>query len=146
MDWKLNQADRVSVELMNNSTLPVDFSISENLRAWAEQKMPQVNIDKEVETFRDHWIGNGQKRANWDAVFRNWIRRAPRMGGALYNADEMELRALMREYIPQGFRPPFQYEPPRAYREAFGAYRTHTLPQRDLKCIDALTTAKRMRK
>jgi hypothetical protein len=124
----------------------VDFSISEDLRAWATEKMPQVNLDKEVEVFKDYWLGNGKKMCRWDAVFRNWIRRAPRMGGSLYNADEIELRALMREYQPQGFRPPFQYETPRAYRAAFDAKRTHELPQRDLKCIADLSTAKRMRK
>ncbi len=131
---------------MSKTPIPVDFSISENLRAWAAQKMPQVNIDKEVETFLDHWRGNGKKMQDWNAVFRNWIRRAPRMGGALYTAEEMELRALTREYVPQGFRPPFLYETPRAYHTAFAAKRTHNLPQRDLKCIDALATAKRMRK
>jgi hypothetical protein len=25
--------------------------------------------------FRDHYIGNGQTRADWDAEFRNWVRR-----------------------------------------------------------------------
>ncbi len=131
---------------MSKTSIPVDFSISENLRAWAAQKMPQVNIDKEVETFMDYYRGNGKKMADWNAVFRNWMRKAPKMGGSLYNADEMELRALMREFIPQGFRPPFQYETPRGYRAAFEAKKAHCLPQRDMKCINALATAKRMRK
>ena len=108
--------------------------------------MPQVNIDKEVEVFRDHWLGTGKPMADWDAVFRNWIRKAPRMGGSLYNADEMELRALMREYVPQGFRPPSTYESPGAYRRAFQDTRTHSPPQRDVACIGDLSTAKRMRK
>jgi hypothetical protein len=116
------------------------------MRAWAEQKMPQVNIDREHENFLDYWRGHGTKMADWSATWRSWIRRAPKMGGALYSADEMELRALMREYVPQGFRLPFQYETPRAYRTAFEAKRTHALPQRDLKCINTLATAKRMRK
>lgn len=126
--------------------IPADFSISEDLRAWAAQKMPQVNIDKEVEVFKDHWLGNGKKMLRWDAVFRNWIRRAPRMGGALYSPEEMELRALMKDFTAQGFRRAYIHETPTTYRAAFAATRVHHLPQRDLKCIGDLDTAKRMRK
>lgn len=131
---------------MSKTSIPVDFSISENLRAWAAQKMPQVNIDKELETFTDYWLGNGKRMCDWEAVFRNWIRRVPKMGGAMYSAEEMEMRALIQEFTVKGFRRAFQHETARTYRAAFEASRTHTLPQRDLKCIDALSTAKRMRK
>ncbi len=131
---------------MSKSSIPVDFSISEELRLWAAQKMPQVNIDKEVEVFRDYWLGCGKKMLDWDAVFRNWIRRAPKMGGAVYSPDEMEMRALMKEFTAQGFRRAFLHETPRTYRSAFESTRVHHLPQRDLKCIGDLSTAKRMRK
>ncbi len=130
---------------MRRSLRQSGWLLTPELRAWAEKEVPIVNLDREVQTFTDYWLGTGKPMANWNAVFRNWIRRAPKMGGSLYNADEMELRALAREFVPQGFRPPFLYEPPRAYRAAFEAKRTHTLPQRDLKCIDALATAKRMK-
>lgn len=116
------------------------------MRAWAAQKMPQVNIDKEHEKFVDYWLGTGKAMADWNAVFRNWIRRAPKMGGAMYSPDEQEIRALMREFTAQGFRRAFQHETARTYRAAFESHRTHALPHRDLKCIDALATAKRMRK
>lgn len=129
-----------------STVIPDGFSISEGVRAWAAKKMPQVNIDKEHEAFVDYWLGNGKKKANWDAVFRTWIRRAPKMGGALYSNEEQEIRALMREFTAQGFRSAFRHETARTYRAAFEATKTHALPQRDMKCIDALATAKRMRK
>lgn len=107
--------------------------------------MPQVNIDKELATFVDYWLGNGKPMANWDAVFRNWIRRTPKMGGALYSAEELEMRGLMKEFTAQGFRRAYVHETARTYRSAFEAAHRQSLPQRDLKCIGDLTTAKRMR-
>lgn len=132
---------------MSKKKTPIlpDFSISESLRAWAQKSMPQVNIDKELETFLDYWLGNGKCMSDWDAVFRNWIRRAPKMGGALYSPLELEMRALMAEYTAQGFRRAYVHETPTTYRAAFEATRVHHLPQRDLKCIADLATSKRMR-
>lgn len=37
---------------------------------------PGVNINYEQEKFVDHYISTGDTRENWDAAFRNWIRRA----------------------------------------------------------------------
>lgn len=105
-----------------------------------------INVDRELQTFTDYWLGNGKAMADWDAVFRNWIRRAPKMGGAMYSPEEMEMRALMKDFTAQGFRRAFLHETARTYRSAFEATRVHHLPQRDLKCIGDLSTAKRMRK
>jgi hypothetical protein len=126
--------------------IPVDFSISESMRAWAERAVPQVNIDKEHDAFIDYWLAHGKKMSDWAATWRGWMRKAPKMGGALYSPDEIEIRALMREFTAEGFRRAFRHETARTYRAAFEATKTHALPQRDLKCIDDLATAKRMRK
>lgn len=131
---------------MSKTVIPVGFFISPSVRAWAEKSMPQVNIDKELATFVDYWLGNGKKMSNWDAVFRNWVRRTPKMGGAVYSPEELELRALMKEFTAQGFRRAYVHETARTYRSAFEAAHRHHLPQRDLKCIGDLATAKRMRK
>lgn len=37
---------------------------------WREADAIRVSI-----AFRDHWIGNGQARADWLATWRNWVRR-----------------------------------------------------------------------
>jgi hypothetical protein len=122
------------------------WSLTAELRAWAEKEAPRVNLDRELQTFTDYWLGTGKPMANWDAVFRNWVRRAPKMGGAMYSPEEMQMRALMQELTAQGFRRAFVHETAHTYRAAFEASRTHTLPQRDLKCIASLATAKRMKK
>lgn len=35
-----------------------------------------VDLKVQVELFRDHYKANGESKADWDATFRNWLRRA----------------------------------------------------------------------
>lgn len=59
--------------------LPVDFVVSEEMRTWATDKHPQVDIDAETEAFVDYWRGVSGARGtklDWVATWRNWIRRS----------------------------------------------------------------------
>lgn len=59
------------------------------MRSWAREKL-LVNdawIDRETEEFVDYWRGEGRKKADWIATWRNSLRRAlerrsPRSGPA----------------------------------------------------------------
>jgi len=62
---------------MSKTMLPADFAITPEMRAWAREKMPGVNIDFETEAFCDHFRGHGKRMCDWIATWRNWIRRAP---------------------------------------------------------------------
>ncbi len=60
------------------SRLPSDWQPSESLKAWAINKRPGLDLQEVVEKFTDHWISvPGAKgcKLNWDATFRNWVRR-----------------------------------------------------------------------
>lgn len=35
-----------------------------------------VDLKAQAELFRDHYKANGESKADWDATFRNWLRRA----------------------------------------------------------------------
>jgi hypothetical protein len=35
-----------------------------------------INLHSELEIFKDHWKANGERRLDWDATLRNWIKRA----------------------------------------------------------------------
>ena len=59
------------------------WELTDELRTWAAREVPGVDIERETPRFHDYWLGNGKLMANWDAVFRNWMRRAPQMGGAM---------------------------------------------------------------
>ena len=64
-----------------------EFSITDKMREWAYAKAPRVDIDPETEKFVDYWLGRGDRMASWEATWRNWMRRAPEMGGCLKPAN-----------------------------------------------------------
>lgn len=41
-----------------------------------KEKYPKVDVDREVDAFRDHFISKGEPRADWNAGLRTWIRNA----------------------------------------------------------------------
>lgn len=53
--------------------MPADHP-TEPLRAWAEEHAPNVNFDAEIAQLRDHEFRD--PHSDWDAVVRNWLRRA----------------------------------------------------------------------
>lgn len=76
-----------------------DFTITDKMRAWADKKVPRVDIDEETEKFVDYWLAHGRKMASWEATWRNWMRRAPKFDGCAYKpiTDGYERRAQQRE-------------------------------------------------
>jgi len=65
--------------------LPVPFVQTPEMLAWAAEKAPAVNLDRETERFIDYWTGQGSTKADWPATWRNWIRRAQ---------DDLERRGM----------------------------------------------------
>ena len=60
------------------SRLPSDWRPSEVLAAWVSHERPDLELDAVVESFRDYWIaapGAKGRRADWEATFRNWVRK-----------------------------------------------------------------------
>jgi hypothetical protein len=58
--------------------LPDNFVITPEMRTWAREKVPTVNIDSETERFSDYWRGvPGAKgvKSDWPGTWRNWMRR-----------------------------------------------------------------------
>lgn len=56
--------------------LPEDWEPSEILLAFAAKKHPAVDVVAQTDLFRDHWWSKGEVRDDWDATWRNWIRRS----------------------------------------------------------------------
>lgn len=48
------------------------------MRAWAQQKMPMVDLESATEEFCNHFWGNGKLMLNWEFTWRNWILRVPK--------------------------------------------------------------------
>jgi hypothetical protein len=68
---------------MKGTLIAADFSITPDMRLWADVKAPLVDIDAETEKFVDYWLANGRRMADWTATWRNWMRRCLAMGGCL---------------------------------------------------------------
>lgn len=57
--------------------IPDDFDITPEMRAWADEKVPGLNITWATEGFIDYWRSatkNAVKK-DWTATWRGWLRR-----------------------------------------------------------------------
>lgn len=53
---------------------PADFAIDADMRQWASQHCPSIDVDGETDALRDHTFGVA--RSDWVATWRNWMRKA----------------------------------------------------------------------
>lgn len=66
------------------SRLPADWSLPDEWRHWAITERPDVDPNREASTFADYWTsvaGAKGRKADWQATWRNWIRRANSTAG-----------------------------------------------------------------
>ncbi|POZ81681.1 helix-turn-helix domain-containing protein [Burkholderia contaminans] len=67
--------------------LPDDWVLTKKLALWALQEQPtwtEEHVRKVAAAFRDHWIaqpGAKGRRTDWEATWRNWVRREPALKG-----------------------------------------------------------------
>jgi uncharacterized protein YdaU (DUF1376 family) len=73
----LRRAQTVSVRRDQATRIPEDFRVTEALRQWARREgLPDPDLH--VEHFVDYWqaaAGGNARKCNWDAAFRNWLRK-----------------------------------------------------------------------
>lgn len=71
--------------------IPDDFAPTAEMRAWAKEKCPDVDVDLQTEIFVNHFLDRpAVRRPGWDRSWRNWMlrqqgwsaERAPRRTGA----------------------------------------------------------------
>lgn len=53
---------------------PEDFQVTDEMRAWASQECPSVDVERETAKFRDHQFRDAH--SDWVATWRNWLRKA----------------------------------------------------------------------
>ncbi|MCW2264138.1 hypothetical protein M2305_000085 [Gluconobacter cerinus] len=58
--------------------LPGNWQPSSSERAYAENL--ELDVDATAETFRLHWLANGDTKADWTAAFQGWCRREKSWG------------------------------------------------------------------
>jgi Helix-turn-helix domain len=55
--------------------VPSDFEITPEMRKWAKEAVPNVDVDAQTLLFRDHEFRD--PHSNWVAAWRTWMRRTP---------------------------------------------------------------------
>lgn len=55
--------------------IPADFSLTLDRKKWAKENAAAVPAERETQGFIDYWRGEQGKKKDWDATWRNWMRR-----------------------------------------------------------------------
>lgn len=90
---KAAKPTKASARANPKRALQLPFLITTEMLAWAAEKAPAVNLDRETEGFSDHFKGTGEPKADWPATWRNWMRRAQ---------DNLERRGMGGRPAPKG--------------------------------------------
>ena len=80
--------------------IPDDFAITDDMRAWAEEKHPQVDIEKATLNFIDYWKSKPKdnKQLDWKRTWQRWIRTT-RPEPAKRTSREEENKKAIREFL-----------------------------------------------
>jgi hypothetical protein len=71
--------DKETAPRKRGARLSDDWNPSESLNVAMTEERPDIDLTAELRIFRDYWIAQpGQRgvKTDWDATWRNWIRRA----------------------------------------------------------------------
>lgn len=58
---------------------PEQFFISPEMKQWATENVPRVDLREQTQRFADYWrgvAGDKGRKVDWVATWRNWMRRA----------------------------------------------------------------------
>lgn len=73
----VGRAKRSAAASDRGTRLPSDWALPADLRAYCEQKRPDLDPDAVAENFRDFWVakpGMDARKLDWPATFRRWVR------------------------------------------------------------------------
>jgi hypothetical protein len=82
------------------SQIPDDFSVTEDMRIWAADKHPQVDIDKATLNFVDYWKSKPKdnKQLDWTRTWQRWIRTTRPEAKARVSREDENKKAI-REFL-----------------------------------------------
>lgn len=55
--------------------IPADFTVTDDMRSWAVEVTPAVNLATNTTEFVDHWKSDGSKKADWTRAWKNNMKR-----------------------------------------------------------------------
>lgn len=54
--------------------IPDDFTVTDEMKAWARTKAPLMDVDTQTEQFCDHHRAVDSRYSDWNACWRTWMR------------------------------------------------------------------------
>ena len=57
------------------SQLPKDWELPDEWAIWAKKERPDLNVNQVADGFKDYWLSEAKRKADWFATWRNWIRK-----------------------------------------------------------------------
>lgn len=81
------------------SRLPADWVVPVEWLSWSAVEFPGFNARREADSFRDYWhsvAGAKGRKADWQATWRNWIRKANENRGGRGNGQQQPRSAIER--------------------------------------------------
>lgn len=70
-------------ERARRKSIEEEWKPTQPLIEWAATEYPHVDLVTETEKFIDHFRANGKPMKNWEAAWKNWIRRSRDFGSAV---------------------------------------------------------------
>lgn len=100
------------------------FALDDALREWLDREWPTIDPVKTVELFRDKALAKGWVYADWNAAFRNYIRKSLEWGGVAHKPGlhDPAFSHLIEHARSIGFRMPQPHESAGVYRTALNEY------------------------
>jgi len=102
----LIEPNRTQLASRGRSTrVPEDFTVTDDMRQWAQSRGIRSDVDEETDRFVDHWTSKGETRVDWVASWRNWMRNADRFGAGRSDPAQSKstaARARVRAQLQPG--------------------------------------------
>lgn len=89
---------------------PGNFVVTAAMKEWASSEAPHVDVVLQTKQFADHYRGKGDKRVDWVATWRTWMRKAEEWGTPQRNGAGTP--AVSNDNLPANLR---TYETPEEF-------------------------------
>lgn len=76
-------AEKPKPKAKPKTRLPESFLLTGEMRKWASESCPAVDVRTATEKFVDYWRGEAKTKADWPATWRNWMRREQEQAGRI---------------------------------------------------------------
>lgn len=100
IETEISTSNEVDSPRKRAHTIPATFTINDDMRAWAADNTPLVDIDAKLPEFIDYWTGTGKTMKDWVATWRNGMRKqqgfAERDRKSRTNRDDENMAVVAR--------------------------------------------------